>query len=133
VPVVECALPEDSSGRVYQLIDAGAAAEPRWRLRLRAPVLGRRTVDLPLAGARVERRGPGLAVSSVSANGGASVRIDADGTGGPSSIEVFVNYELEVNVWRDLPPDVEHMNTDGLQTRAQCRVLSSPEAMPYHR
>lgn len=130
--VLECTLSEPAA-RVFQLLDHGSAREPRFALRLSGPQLGTRRVDLPLANARVERRTGGVAVTSASANGGANVRIDAADGSGPSSIDVFVNFELEVNVWRDLSPDVEHMNTHGLQATAQCHVLSIPEAMPYHR
>jgi hypothetical protein len=131
-PVVECALTGDPAARVYQLIDAGAAQQPRWLLRLSAPALGQRRVDLPLANAKVEPRDGGLSVASVSANGGATVQIDAASGSLPSTVDVFVNFELEVNVWRDLSPDVEQMNTHGLPASAQCHVLSSPEPMPYH-
>ena len=128
--VLECTLPSEPAARVFQLLDHGAAREPRFALRMSGARLGTRRVDLPLANARVERRGGGLAVTSTSANGGASVQIEAAGGTGQSSIDVFVNFELEVNVWRDLSPDVEQMNTHGLQADAQCHVLSIPEGMP---
>ena len=131
-PILECRLREDESRRVFQLIDAGSAQEPRWRLRLSAPALGDRRVDLPLGNARVDKKNGGLVVSSASANGGAAVQIDAAVGSGTSTLDVFVNVELEVNVWRDLPPEVERMNTNGVQAAA-CRVLSIPEPMPYHR
>ena len=132
-PVLECSLPGDDSRRVYQLIDAGAAHHPRWLLRLSAPAVGGdRRVDLPLGNARVDKKNGGLVVSSASANGGAAVQIEAAAGSGTSTLDVFVNFELEVNVWRDLPPEVERMNTNGVQAAA-CRVLSIPEPMPYHR
>jgi len=131
-PVLECSLPGDESRRVYQLIDAGAAQQPRWLLRLSARALGDRRVDLPLGNARVDKKNAGLVVSSASANGGATVQIDAADGNNTSTLDVFVNFELEVNVWRDLSPEVERMNTHG-QANAQCRVLSIPELMPYHR
>ena len=131
--VLECRLPPEGAARVYQLLDHGQAHEPRFALRLSGPSPGGRRVDLPLANARVERRGGTLLVTSVSSNGGATVQIEAAGGSGASSLDVFVNFELEVNVWRDLSPDVEEMNTHGPQANAQCRVLSIPEGMPYHR
>ena len=132
--VLECTLPSQPAARVFQLLDHGSGHEPRFALRLSGAGLGvRRVVDLPLANARVERRGRGLSVASASANGGATVQIEAADGSGPSSIDVFVNFELEVNVWRDLSPDVEHMNTHGLQADAQCHILSIPEGLPYHR
>ena len=78
---------------------------------------------MPLADAAVARKGTGVSVSSRSANGGLSVNVRAS-EGGESLLDVFVNFELEVNVWRDLSPDVEAMNTDGPLARARCRVLS---------
>jgi hypothetical protein len=132
-PVLECVLPDDPSPRTYQVLDYGAAREPRFALRLTGGSLGAERVDLPLANARVERGERRLTISSVSGNGGASVQIAAVDGSGASTIDVFVNYELEVNVWRDLSPDVAHMNTQGPQANAQCRVLSIPEGMPYHR
>ena len=128
--VLECRLPSEPDPRVFQLLDYGPAREPRFTLRVSGAALGTRHADLPLANARIERRGRGLSVASASANGGAAVQIDASDGAGASSIDVFVNYELEVNVWRDLLPEVEQMNTHGLQTGAQCHVLSMPEAMP---
>jgi hypothetical protein len=47
-----------------------------------------------------------------SANGGRSIRWKA-AQGEPSTIDVFVNYELEVNVERDLDRAVDALNTDG--------------------
>lgn len=132
-PLVECVLADDAQPRAYQVLDYGAAREPRYVLRVAGGAVGARRVDLPLANARFERGERRLTVSSVSGNGGASVRIAAVDGGDASTVDVFVNFELEVNVWRDLSPDVEHMNTRGPQANARCHVLSFPEAMPYHQ
>jgi hypothetical protein len=115
-PIAECTLPGEFGTRVYQIVDRGSQ-QPRWWLTLGSTVLGSRRVELPLADARVER-------SSASRNGGLAVGIDANAD--KSTVDVFVNFELEVNVWRDLSPDVVHMNTNGPQTSARCRVLPSP-------
>ena len=131
VAVVECTLPGDTAGRVYRILDAGSGREPRWSLRLTAQSLGQRHVDLPLPDARVERRGSVLSLSSTSANGGLTVHIEAR-EGSASMVDVFVNFELEVNVWRDLSPEVEQMNTDGPQPGAACRGLSARDGLPYH-
>jgi hypothetical protein len=129
-PVVECALTGDPAQRVYQIIDGGSDQQPRWLLRLTAPALGQRHVDLPLANATPVRRDGGFSIASASANGGATVQIHAAAGSGLSTVNVFVNYELEVNVWRDLSPDVEHMNTHGVPAPAQCRLVR-PEPIPY--
>ena len=91
-------------------------------LTLSSARLGARVVELPLPDAEIDRSAKGVNVSSRSANGGLAVRVRANG-GGESLLDVFVNFELEVNVWRDLSPDVEAMNTDGPLARPQCRVL----------
>ena len=96
--VVECRLPDDTDGRVFQLVDRGGNAEPRWVLILRARPLGERAIDLPLPNARVTRTPGRVTASSRSANGGLTVEIDA--AAGGSTLDVFVNFELEVNVWR---------------------------------
>ena len=132
-PLFECVLPDDPSPRAYQLLDYGPSREPRFALRFAGGPLGVRRVDLPLANARLERGDRRLTLSSVSGNGGASVQIAAVDGSAASTIDVFVNFELEVNVWRDLSPDVEHMNTQGVQANVRCHVLSFPEAMPYHQ
>lgn len=119
--VVECRLPADEDERVFRLIDRGGKSEPRWVLVLRARPLGERAIELPLAGARVTQTTGRVTASSRSANGGIAVEIDA--RAGGSTVDVFVNYELEVNVWRDLSPDVERMNTAGLRRDATCEVL----------
>jgi hypothetical protein len=120
--VAECAAPGDADERVFHLVDRGGDAHPRWWMTLQSRRLGARTVDLPLADAQVERSASSLAVSSRSRNGGLAVALRA---GDRSSLDVFVNFELEVNVWRDLSPDVEQMNTDGPLADVQCRILSA--------
>jgi hypothetical protein len=108
--------------RVYQVVDRGPQRQPQWWLTLALP--GQHDViELPLADARVERSATRVTVSSASRNGGLSVEIDANAD--KSTVHVFVNFELEVNVWRDLSPDVEHMNTEGSQT-GECRLLPAP-------
>jgi hypothetical protein len=125
--VAECAAPADRDARVFQLVDRGSDAHPRWWMMLRSRRLGARTVDLPLSDAQVERSSSSLSVSSRSSNGGLAVTMRA---GAVSVLDVFVNYELEVNVWRDLSPDVEQMNTDGPLADVQCRILSASAGMP---
>ena len=128
VPVIECRLPEDADDRLFTLVDRGGNAEPRWVLILRARPLGQRAIDLPLPAARVTRAAGRVTVSSRSANGGLAVEIEA--TAADSTLDVFVNVELEVNVWRDLSPDVERMNTAGARHDAQCVILSDRAQMP---
>ena len=126
---LECALPNDPGARVYRLMDRGATVSPRWWLTLTAPSLGPRVVELPLAEARVdELRAGAISVVNKSLNGGLAVTVQPEASA--YRLDVFVNFELEVNVWRDLSPDVELMNTDGPRLDAACRVLSAPNTLP---
>ena len=125
---LECVLPEPD-GRVYRLVDRGSSSSPRWWLTLNAPSPGKRQVELPLAEAQVDLSRPGaLSLVNKSLNGGLTVLIQPES--GAYRLDVFVNFELEVNVWRDLSPDVEAMNTDGPRLDATCRGLSSPKGLP---
>ena len=122
---LECVLPDDPDGRVYRLVDRGPSSAPRWWLTLAARSLGQRIVELPLAEAQVERTPEGaLGVVNKSLNGGLTVVIRPEASA--YLLDVFVNFELEVNVWRDLSPDVESMNTEGPRRDAGCHALSSP-------
>jgi len=128
-PRLECVMPDDADARVYRLVDRGETSSPRWWLTLRARSLGSREVEVPLADARVEPSPGGtLSVASRSLNGGLVVEIRPDASA--YRFDVFVNFELEVNVWRDLSPDIEHMNTGGARNDARCRPLSSPDGLP---
>ena len=127
--IVECRLPADEQQRVFALVDAGTTATPQWRLMLRSRELGARSVELPLAGVRIERAPNRVAATAHSANGGLDVELLAE-PAGRSRLRVFVNFELEVNVWRDLSPDVEHMNTDGMRDDVACVILSPPKSLP---
>ena len=121
--IAECTLGSGDEARVYRIVDHGPAPSPRWRLTLRTPALRGRVIELPLPEARVQRADDRVTIASRSGNGGLAVKIDA--AAGRSMIDVFVNFELEVNVWRDLSPDVERMNTEGPR-EGRCRVLPPP-------
>jgi hypothetical protein len=126
--VVECLPPGDAQARAFRLVDRGAGHDPRWWLTLSSRTLGGRTVELPLPGPRVEL-GPNLvSLSSASSNGGLMVTLEVGA--GRSTLDVFVNYELEVNVWRDLSPDVEQMNTSGPLVPGGCRLASGKGELP---
>ena len=126
--IAECRPQDDEGGRIYQVIDRGTGESPRWMLTLGSRRLGTRIVELPLPDAVVEQTADRVSVSSRSANGGLTVSVRA--TAGESLLDVFVNFELEVNVWRDLSPDVESMNTEGPLPHANCRILPSGDALP---
>ena len=120
VAVVECTIDADPQHRVYRLVDHGTDRNPQWWLTLRSESLGDRIVELPLPDARVDRGSDRLRLISASKNGGLAVELAAGAE--HSRLDVFVNFELEVNVWRDLSPEVERMNTES-SAGVRCRVL----------
>ena len=120
VAVVECTIDADPQHRVYRLVDHGTGRDPQWWLTLRSESLGDRIVELPLPDARVDRGSDHLRLTNGSKNGGLAVELAAGA--GHSRLDVFVNFELEVNVWRDLSPEVERMNTES-SAGVRCRVL----------
>lgn len=122
--VAECVPEGDPQRRVYRLVEAATTDEPRWWLTMRGAEPGRREVALPLANARVERSPDRVAVTAMSPNGGIAVRMEANADA--PILDVFVNYELEVNVWRDLSPDVDRMNTNGPLPAPGCRAVTPP-------
>jgi hypothetical protein len=127
-PIVECRPRGDVNGRIFRVVDRGRGVDPRWMLTLGSPRLRERIIDLPLPDAAVEESATGVTVASRSGNGGLAVTLRV--AGDDTSLDVFVNFELEVNVWRDLSPDVEYMNTEGPLAHANCRILPTGEALP---
>jgi hypothetical protein len=128
MPIAECRLPEDADGRIFQLVDRGSDRDPRWWLTLRSRALAARLIELPLPAAKVRREAARITVSSTSANGGLAIDLVAAAAG--ATLDVFVNFELEVNVWRDLSPEVERMNTGGPRRDARCVILSRGSGLP---
>jgi hypothetical protein len=108
---VTCRAPEDPARREWSLVREGPPDSARWRLVFRSAELDRPSVSLPLPGARPEVGAEAISLQYRTANGGRSVELSA--TDGPSSLDVFVSYELEVNVERDLDREVDRMNTGG--------------------
>jgi hypothetical protein len=111
-PVANCSTPNDPQGRQWTLERpaTGAPGSP-WRVIFRSRALGQRQTEL-----RVPRTEPAITADSVtltfnSANGG--LNIDWRATTGASTIDIYVNFGLEVNVDADLDPAVEAMNTLG--------------------
>lgn len=54
------------------------------------------------------------------ANGGRQVALDV--APGKAKLDVYVDYGLDVNIERDLAPEVDRMNTNGPLTSIDCRV-----------
>jgi hypothetical protein len=105
-----CHLPGDSQERVWILErDRGAARLLSVVFRSRG--LDRPRVALQLPDSTILMTASEIRVAAKSANGGRHVewRIAS----GPSTLDLYVNHGLEVNVDRDLDPAVDLMNTDG--------------------
>ncbi len=111
-PVANCSTPNDPQGRQWTLErPATGAPDAPWRVIFRSRALDQRQTEL-----RVPRTEPAMTADSVtltftSANGG--LNIDWRATTGASTIDIYVNFGLEVNVDADLDPAVEAMNTQG--------------------
>lgn len=116
IATVACTL---TDGRQFRLVNEGSAGEPRWVLshRQRAAARERR---LLLRGAAPTLEPGRATLNYKTANGGVMIRLDAGGTGG-SRLDVYVSYELEVNVDASLTPEIDELNTDG-ERRAECQV-----------
>ncbi len=98
--------------REWSLVAEGPPDARRWSLVYRGASLEHQPVALPLPGAAPVVDPDRVSLDYHSANGGRSVRLSASSEG-PSSLDAYVNFELEVNVERDLDRGVEQMNTNG--------------------
>ena len=110
--VTTCRVTEDPAGREWSLAREGPADSPRWVLLFRRGAAASTSVRLPLPSAAPTVSAERVELDFHSANGGRSVTLSA-GAAGPSRLDVFVNFELEVNVERDLDRAVDTMNTEG--------------------
>lgn len=122
---VTCRAPEDPARREWSLVQDGPPDAPRWLLVYRSATLDRPSISLPLPGAAPVVEDDGVRLDYQTANGGRAVTLAA--ADGPSSIDVFVNYELEVNVERDLDRGVDLMNTGGALA-VDCDIGRSQDA-----
>lgn len=94
--------------RTWRIERTGA----RWQVaHWRGEVLtGVARVSLP-ASADVRLSATGLHVRAKTSNGGIDVTLD--GTPASATLDVYVSYELEVNVDASLTPKIDELNTDG--------------------
>ena len=105
--VATCRVPDDPQQRTWSLVRRDAA----WLVVFRSRALDRPAVELRLPGAAPSITSAETRVSFKSANGGRSVEwriVDGD-----STLDLYVNHGLEVNIEADLDPAVDLMNTDG--------------------
>ena len=106
--VATCRVPNDPQARTWSL---ERAAPDAWRV-----VFTSKSLDKPRVALRLPNATPSIAAGEIrlshkSANGGRSIEWRM--TSGASSLDVYVNHGLEVNVEADLDPAVDLMNTDG--------------------
>jgi opacity protein-like surface antigen len=106
-PVATCRAPGDSQQRTWILERRDAA----WRIVFRSRALDKPQVVLAIPNAQPVIDDDEIRVSHTSANGGRTIEWRI--TNGPSTLDLYVNHGLEVNVEADLDPAVDLMNTDG--------------------
>jgi len=114
---VACVVKSDPEKREYRLRQTAPDA---WEIGVRSRKTRDRWISLALPGA-APVLGTGRArVSYKAANGGRIV----EWTVAPaaSSIDVYVSYELEVNVDTALEPEIDLLNTEGALDQLDCRV-----------
>jgi hypothetical protein len=118
--VVRCRVVDDPRSRVYELQRVVDGSDERWVLAMRSRAAGASPVLLPLPDARPKVTETSVALDYQTLNGGRNVAITVTPSG--ASIDIDVNFELEVNVERDLDPRVELMNTEGPISTLSCTV-----------
>lgn len=116
-----CEVLNDPDARVYELRrhDRGAAVD--WVLAMKSPAAGEAPVLLPLPDAEPVLEPGRLTLTYRTQNGGRDIawRIAP----GVATLDVYANFELEVNVEADLDRRVELMNTEGPIANLSCAVL----------
>jgi hypothetical protein len=124
-PVVRCSVTADPHGRVYELQRLGEGDGARWQIALRSREAGSTPVVMALPDARPLVSDRHVALDYRTLNGGRTVKWTVDAAGS-ASLDVYANFELEVNVEADLDPRVEMMNTDGAIRNLACVIPPKP-------
>ncbi len=106
-PVATCRATDDPQQRTWILERHDAA----WRIVFRSRALDKPQVVLLIPNAAPVIGEHEIRVSHKSANGGRTIEWRM--INGPSTLDLYVNHGLEVNVEADLDPAVDLMNTDG--------------------
>jgi hypothetical protein len=108
--VATCRVPAEPQQRTWTL----ARRAGGWLVVFQSRALDKPRVELGLPNAAPSISGDSIRVAYKSANGGRT--IDWSISNGPSTLDLYVNHGLEVNVDRDLDPAVDLMNTEGVLT-----------------
>lgn len=119
VAVAVCTVPGEGSARAFRLESDGPAEARRWFLALNDASTKGQWLRVALPGADPRVAPGGVTLDYRSANGGVIVRLEARRDG--SMLDVYVSYELEVNIDADLDPRVDLLNTEGLRRDVMCR------------
>jgi hypothetical protein len=117
---VTCRVEGDSEQRVYVLERDGEA----WRLSFRSRETGEHWIRLALPGADPAIGAETVRLSYRNANGGRQVDLVASPSA--SSLDVWVDYGLDVNIEPDLDPRVDLMTTGGPLADVRCAVGARP-------
>ena len=123
-PIARCRVLDDPRSRVYELQRIVENTHERWVLVMRSSAANSSPVVLPLPDAKPAIGNTTVTLDYRTFNGGRNVKLTVTPAG--SSIAIDVNFELEVNVERDLDPRVELMNTEGPISTLSCTVRPSP-------
>jgi len=120
---VGCSVVGDQDARVFELRRAPDPRGNDWVLLMKSRKAGSAPVILPLPDARPELSRTHVTLSNETLNGGRHIEWRVTPAG--ASLDVHVNFELEVNIEADLDPRVELMNTEGALTRLTCEIAPS--------
>jgi hypothetical protein len=111
-PVTTCAVANDPQQRQWTLErPTSGAPDAPWRIVFKSRALKQARAELRVPHAQPLVTRDAVTLSFHSANGG--LTIDWKASPGPSTLDLYVNFGLEVNVDADLDPAVEQMNTQG--------------------
>lgn len=111
VAVAVCTGTVDKAIREYSLRRTTTSNGPTWQVVMQGGPVGRNPVLLPLPHAMPEIAVDHVSLTYKTANGGRQVMLTA--ARGQSTLDVYVDFELEVNVDANLDPRVDEMNTHG--------------------
>lgn len=122
---VSCQVANDPDQRTYVLSQLPAGQSKSWHLSYKSKTV-RDWIRLRLPGAAPAISTTTAVLSYTSANGGVAVDLNA-GTE-KASLDVYVSYELEVNVDASLSEEVDALNTHGVLTGLSCRITGATGA-----
>lgn len=92
-------------------------------MTMRSREAGASPVSLPLPDAKPQVTERRVSLEYRTLNGGRTISLTADANGA-ARLDVYTNFELEVNVDANLDPRVELMNTDGPITALACEIAA---------